>query len=64
MLLTKKQKSYKINIVLESADMNRINNKGQALVSFLLLLPLFVLFLGVTIENCYLYSEKQKVKGR
>ena len=41
----------------------KINNKGQVLVTFLLLLPLLLLFLGVMVENCYLFSEKQQVKG-
>ena len=38
MLLTKKQKSYKMNIVMERADMSRMNNKGQALVEYLLII--------------------------
>ena len=38
MLLTKKQKSYKIFIVLEVVYMKKLNNKGQALVEYLLII--------------------------
>ena len=38
MLLTKIQKSYKIVIVLEDVYMKILNNKGQALVEYLLII--------------------------
>jgi len=38
MLLTKIQKRYKISIVLEVVYMNKLNNKGQALVEYLLII--------------------------
>jgi len=38
MLLTKIQKSYKIIIVLEDVYMKKLNNKGQALVEYLLII--------------------------
>ena len=38
MLLTKIQKSYRINIVQEGEFMNKINSKGQALVEYLLII--------------------------
>lgn len=38
MLLTKTQKRYKINTVLEDVSMNKLNNRGQALVEYLLII--------------------------
>ena len=38
MLLTKTQKSYKINTVLEVIPMKKLNNRGQALVEYLLII--------------------------
>jgi Flp pilus assembly pilin Flp len=38
MLLTKTQKRYKINTVLEDVSVNKINNRGQALVEYLLII--------------------------
>lgn len=38
MLLTKIQKRYKIIIVLEGVHMKKLNNKGQALVEYLLII--------------------------
>lgn len=38
MILTKKQKRYKIIIVLEGINMKRLDNRGQALVEYLLII--------------------------
>ena len=38
MILTKTQKGYKIIIVLEDDSMRRIDDKGQALVEYLLII--------------------------
>ena len=38
MLLTKIQKSYKINTVLEVVSMKKLNSNGQALVEYLLII--------------------------
>ena len=38
MILTKKQKRYKIIIVLEGINMKKLDNRGQALVEYLLII--------------------------
>ena len=38
MLLTKRQKRYKIIIVMEVSNMKKLNSKGQALVEYLLII--------------------------
>ena len=38
-----------------------MNNKGQVLVVFVILLPIFLLILGFVIDYGLLYSEKKNI---
>lgn len=43
--------------------MNKLNNKAQTLVAFILLLPLICLIVVIFLEKLYLYSEKENLKS-
>lgn len=43
--------------------MKTINNKGQVLVVFVIILPLMLLGFGIFIEKGYIYYEKTKIEN-
>lgn len=41
----------------------KINNKGQVLVMFVILLPVILLLIGVFLEKIYLINEETKIEN-
>lgn len=40
-----------------------MNNKGQTLVIFIILLPIFCILLGYVVDQCYMLSQKNSLKN-
>ncbi len=40
-----------------------MNNKGQVLISFIILIPLFIMLIGIVTDTGYLLTEKRRIEN-
>lgn len=43
--------------------MNRLNNKGQTLIMFIILIPVTIMLMALIVDSSYLYIKKTKLEN-